>query len=441
MRLFAVGLSHRTAPVDLREAVDFARGGVDTALSALVSRGVGREVVVLSTCNRAEIYAAGDSDATVDGLGRFFSDYHNVAHAHVAEHLYVRRGMEAARHLFRVAAGLDSLVVGEPQILGQVKAAYAVANDGHYTGALTNRLFHSAFATGKRVRAETGVGEGAVSVSYAAIALAKKIFGHLKGRSVLIVGAGDMAKLTGVHLQAQQVQRIAIVSRTLATAQGLARRLGGDAVPWDRLDDALTAADIVITATGAPDPVLGSARVEEAMRPRRNRPLFIIDIAVPRDVEPSVSEIEQVFLYNVDDLQAVVQENLSRRSAEIGRAESIVGEEVERFAAWRRSRGAVPTVVALRQRFEQIRRAELQRLEHKLGGLSPEARASVDEVTRLIVEKLLLTPTAQLKALPDEETQTAYTEAVNRLFELRDESPASTAEDEVDAGQRNRTRS
>ena len=424
MRLFAVGLSHRTAPVELREAVDFARGGVDTALSALVSRGVGREVVVLSTCNRAEIYAAGDSDATVDGLGRFFSDYHNVAHAHVAEHLYVRRGMEAARHLFRVAAGLDSLVVGEPQILGQVKAAYAVANDGHYTGALTNRLFHSAFATGKRVRAETGVGEGAVSVSYAAIALAKKIFGHLKGRSVLIVGAGDMAKLTGVHLQAQQVQRIAIVSRTLATAQGLARRLGGDAIPWDRLDDALTAADIVITATGAPDPVLGSARVEEAMRPRRNRPLFIIDIAVPRDVEANVGNLDQVFLYNIDDLRTIVNENLARRGGELERAEAIVEEEVSRFTAWMQSREIVPTVVALRRRFEAIRQSELSRLEPKLSGLPPEARARVDEITRLIVEKLLLTPTEQLKAVSNEAMVVAYADALNRLFSLAQDQAA-----------------
>ena len=424
MRLFAVGLSHRTAPVELREAVDFARGGVDTALSALVSRGVGREVVVLSTCNRAEIYAAGDSDATADGLGRFFSDYHNVAHAHVAEHLYVRRGMEAARHLFRVAAGLDSLVVGEPQILGQVKAAYAVANDGHYTGALTNRLFHSAFATGKRVRSETGVGEGAVSVSYAAIALAKKIFGHLKGRSVLIVGAGDMAKLTGVHLQAQEVQRIAIVSRTLATAQGLARRLGGDAVPWDGLDDALAAADIVITATGAPDPVLGWARVEEAMRPRRNRPLFIIDIAVPRDVEAAVGNLDQVFLYNIDDLRTIVNENLARRGGELERAEAIVEEEVSRFTAWMQSREIVPTVVALRRRFEAIRQSELSRLEPKLSGLPPEARARVDEITRLIVEKLLLTPTEQLKAVSNEAMVVAYADALNRLFSLAQDQAA-----------------
>ncbi len=418
MRLFAVGLSHRTAPVDLRECVDFARGGLDQALSALASRGVGREVVVLSTCNRAEIYAVGETDATADGVGRFFSEYHNVPHARVAEHLYLRRGPEAARHLFRVAAGLDSLVVGEPQILGQVKAAYSTASDLHYTGTLTNRLFHSAFAAGKRVRAETGLGAGAVSVSYAAISLARKIFGHLKGRGVLIVGAGEMAKLTGVHLQAQEVNEIAIVSRTLAAAEQLARRLGGRAVPWAGLSEALADADIVITATAATEPVLTRSMMEEVMRPRRGRPLFIIDIALPRDVEAEVGSLDQVFLYNIDDLQTIVQENLARRSGELVRAEAIVEEEVLRFTSWMQSRDVVPTVVALRRRFEAIRQGELARLEPKMTGLTPDARARVDEITRLIVEKLLLTPTEQLKALSDEATVVAYADALNKLFSL-----------------------
>jgi glutamyl-tRNA reductase len=433
MRLFAIGLSHRTAPVDLRESVDFARGGLETALAAFAAAGIGREVVVLSTCNRAEIYAVGDSDGTADGVGRFFSEYHNIPHAQMADHLYVRRGSEAVRHLFRVAAGLDSLVVGEPQILGQVKAAYSVASERHFTGTLTNRLFHSAFAAGKRVRTETGLGEGAVSVSYAAIALARKIFGELKGRNVLIVGAGEMAKLTGVHLQEQQVKQITIASRTLATAEGLAGRLGGHAIAWDAMDVALAAADIVITATAASEPVLTRSRVEEVMRPRRNRPLFIIDIAVPRDVEADVGNLDQVFLYNIDDLQMIVRENLARRGAELARAETIVTEEVARFTAWMQSRKIVPTVVALRQRFEAIRQSELARLEPKLAGLPPDARVRVDEITRLIVEKLLLTPTEQLKAVSDE-TMVAYADALNRLFSLaqeQDRLPLPSEETEV----------
>ncbi len=418
MRLYAIGLSHRTAPVELRERVDFARGGVEQALASLAVRGVGREMVVLSTCNRAEIYAVGDNDATADGVSRFFSEYHNIPHEQMSEHLYVRNGADAARHLFRVAAGLDSLVVGEPQILGQVKAAYAAAHEGHFTAALMNRLFHSAFAAGKRVRSETGLGEGAVSVSYAAIALAKKIFGDLKGRNVLILGAGEMAKLTGVHLQAQHVKQITIASRTLLTAENLAAHLGGTAVPWDALDTALHAADIVVTATGASEPVLTRARIEEAMRPRRGRALFIIDIALPRDVEASAGDLGQVFLYNIDDLRTIVQENLARRTAELARGEAIVEEEVAKFAAWMQSREIVPTVVALRQRFESIRQSELARLEPKLTGLPPEARVRLEEVTRLIVEKLLLTPTEQLKSVSDEAMIVAYADALNRLFSL-----------------------
>jgi len=278
-------------------------------------------------------------------------------------------------------------------------------------------------------------------VGFAAVALARKIFGRLDARGVLVVGAGEISSLTAQHLRAQGVGEIAVTSRTAAHAEALAADVSGRAIPWGDLRSALAAADIVITATGSPRPIITRADVEGVSGRRRGDPLFIIDIAVPRDVEAAVGEIEQVFLYNVDDLQAVVQENLSRRSSEIGRAEAIVSQEVERFSAWRRSRGVVPTVVALRQRFEQIRRAELQRLEGKLGALTPELRASVDEVTRLINEKLLLAPTAQLKALPDEQTQMAYTEAVNRLFELRDETPMGPAGDEMDAERRNRPRS
>src|SRR4051812_40236234 len=419
MRLFAVGLSHRSAPVELRETVDFARKGLQHALAELSTRGVGRELVVLSTCNRAEIYAVGDTEGAAEHLGRFFSEYHEIPHEHVREHLYVHRGADAARHLFRVAAGLDSLVVGEPQILGQVKAAYAVASDGQFTAALTNRLFHSAFTVGKRVRSETGLGEGAVSVSYAAIALARKIFARLKGLNVLILGAGEMAALTGTHLRAQDVGQLTIASRTLASAESLARELEGRAVPWTSLPQALSAADIVVTATGSPEPVLTRARVEDAMRPRRGRPLFIIDIAVPRDVDPDAGGLDQVFLYNIDDLQTIVKENLARRTTEVQHAESIVQEEVDRFRAWMQSRDVVPTVVALRQQFEAIRKSELQRLEPKLAALSPEARARVDEITHLLVEKLLLTPTEQLKAADDEATALAYSDALNRLFKLR----------------------
>jgi glutamyl-tRNA reductase len=415
--LFVVGLSHRTAPIELRESVDFSKGGATDALTAIAERGIAREMVILSTCNRAEIYVVAGPEAP-DAVGRFFADYHQLPLARVSDHLYVCRGAEAARHLFRVAAGLDSLVVGEPQILGQVKAAYATASDSGYTAAIINRLFHSAFGVGKRVRTETGVAEGAVSVSYAAISLARKIFGGLTGLNVAILGAGGMAKLTGQHLKSQEVRQITITSRTFSTAQNLARRLGGRAIPWQDLPGALETADIVVSATGAVDPILTRSSMHEAMRHRRQRPLFIIDIAVPRDVEPSVGDLEQVFLYNIDDLQAIVKENLGRRSGELDRAEGIVNEEVGRFTSWLRSRDIIPTVIALRERFEAIRQSELARLEPKLTNLAPEARERLDEVTRLIIEKLLLTPTEQLKSLRDEGIAAAYSDALNRLFRL-----------------------
>ena len=434
MRLLAVGLSHRTAPVELRETVDFSRAGLDAALQALASRAACPETVVLSTCNRAEIYAVAESDAAADTLARFFVDYHGVDSAALDGHLYCHRGVDVARHLFRVAAGLDSLVVGEPQILGQVKTAYTTASDLRFTGTVTHRLFHSAFAVGKRVRSETALGEGAVSVSYAAIELAKKIFGDLSGLSVLILGAGEMAELTGVHLRAQRVKQITIASRTLASAESLARQLEGLAVPWRDLRAALTQADIVVTATGAAEPVLTRAVVEEAMRSRRDRPLFVIDIALPRDVEPAVGDLDQVFLYHMDDLQSIVSENLARRSSELASAEAIVNQEVSRFSSWLQSREVVPTIVALRQRFESIRQSELRRLEPKLSGLPPEARARVDEVTRLLVEKLLLTPTEQLKTVGDETLVVAYADALHRLFALSQSETERTSPDALQDG-------
>jgi glutamyl-tRNA reductase len=282
-----------------------------------------------------------------------------------------------------------------------------------------------------------------VSVSYAAVALAKKIFGDLNGRTVAVIGAGEMGKLTALHMKTQGVHQMTIVSRTMAHAARTAQAIGGaSAAPWAELDTVLGNSDIVISATGAAQPILTKAHLEQIMRPRRNRPLFIIDIALPRDVEAAAGEIEQVFLYNIDDLQATVRENLARRASEVTRAETIVDEEVGKFAAWFRSRGAIPTLVALRQRFESIRRSELDRLDFKLSTLPPEARARVDEITHLIVEKLLLTPTEQLKS-GDAETVGAYAEALTRLFALADD--ASTASgpadhDNVEPFQRERRR-
>ena len=443
MHLFLLGVSHRTAPVDLREKLDFSSRDVGAAVEALAARSSAAESVVLSTCNRSEVYVASSTlDTAREEIVRFLSEYHQLPAETFTPHLFSLSESDVAGHLFRVSAGLDSLVVGEPQVLGQVKDAFQVAAERRCTGPVLRKLFDWSFNVGKRVRSETALGEGAVSISFAAVQLARKIFGRLDGRRVLVVGAGEISTLTAQHLRAHGVAEVVITSRTAAHAQALATEVGGHWVPWDGLAGALTSADIIVTATGSQRPIITRAQVESALGRRRRDPLFIIDVAVPRDVEASVSEIEQVFLYNVDDLQTIVHENLSKRTAEIERAEAIVHEELGRFVAWQKSRGAIQTVVALRERFDAIRRSELQRLDPKLAGLPPETRALFDHLTRLIVEKLLLDPTEQLKALPDEETQAAYTEAVNRLFRLRNESTSTTpegaAEDVTPAHRRSR---
>ncbi len=435
MRLVLIGVSHHTAPIELRERVDFSRIGIASAAAELTARAGVSEAVVLSTCNRTELYAASeDAETGLTALTNFLADVHQISLDDLKPHLYTRIDADTARHLFRVAAGLDSLVVGEPQILGQVKDAYTASAEQQCTSAVLNKLFHWSFTAGKRVRTETGLAEGAVSVSFAALALARKIFGDLANLSVLILGAGEMAELTATHLAAQRVQKILVASRTAPHAEALAERAGGTAVPWAEFPGALASSDIVVTATGSPTPILTADDISAAMKARRSRPLFIIDIAVPRDVDPNAGNIEQVFLYNVDDLQGIVNENLTRRTAEVEQAEGIVGEEVSQFMAWLGSRGAIPTVVALRQRFEAIRQAELRRLEPKLASLPPEARARVDEITHLIVQKLLLAPTEQLKAISDHERVTAYTDALNQLFSLAEEEALAARE----AAKRNR---
>lgn len=419
MHLLLLGASHRTAPVDLRERLDFSSRGLERALAALMSRPAPAEAVVISTCNRAEVYVAcQDPSSAVEDLVAFVCEFQQLAPEAVRPHLYWQVDHDAARHLFRVSSGLDSLVVGEPQILGQIKDAYGVATAARTAGPLLNKLFHWAFGVGKRVRSETALAEGAVSVSFAAVSLARKIFGNLQGRRVLVVGAGEMGKLTALHLKTHGVASVLITSRTLAHAEALAADVGGDVIRWEALHQALLEADIVITATGAPTPILSRAQVAAAVPPSRTRPLFLIDIAVPRDVAPDAGEIEQVFLYNIDDLQTIVRENLEKRGAEVARAEQIVDEEARKFSVWHRAREVVPTIVALRQRFEAIRRAELERMEGKMASLPPEARGRVDEITRLLVEKLLLQPTEQLKNSGDPERAAQYADSLTRLFGL-----------------------
>jgi len=421
MQLLLVAISHRTAPVELRERVDFQARGIADALRALAQRGSAREAVVVSTCNRAELYVACDEAATTrQDLVRFVSDFNGVAAGELAPHVYDVADLEVARHLFRVAAGLDSLVMGEPQILGQVKDAHSMASDAHTSGPVLNRLFHSSFAVGKRVRTETGLGSGAVSVSYAAVALARKIFGDLGGRSVAVIGAGEMGKLTALHMKSQAVKHVTIVSRTMAHAARTAEAIGGaSAAPWEELDSVLAASDIVITATGAAAPILTRARVEAVMRPRRNRPLFIIDIAMPRDVEAAVGLIENVYLYNIDDLQQVVSDTQAQRAGAVEAARKIVDEQLEDFVTWHRTRELGPLIDQLYKRYHQVAQDEVSRTVNKFCQISEQEREHLEELARRIVNKLLHDPIQTLKQSDSLHGQVGqYLHAMERLFKL-----------------------
>jgi len=419
MRIVLIGMSHRTAPVEIRERLQIACGDGGPALAELLGIPEVREALVLSTCNRVEVLArVADGEAAVEQLKGFIYRQGNLAAAELERCLYVHRDREAVRHLFRVAASLDSLVMGEPQILGQVKEAYRRAADQRATGVLLNRLVHYAFRTAKRVRTETGIAGNAVSVGYAAVELAKKIFGGLQGKTILLIGAGEMSELAARHLLRQGVGRILIANRTIARAEAMAAEFQGTPVPFERFPEALPDVDIVIASTGAPGYVVTAEMVAVALRRRRNRLLFLIDIAVPRDIDPAAGEIDNVFLYNIDNLQEVVDANRETRRAEAQKAEAIVAEEVAVFEAWFNSLAVVPTIVALREKIEGIVRGELEKSAHWLAEFPEEERSRIEGVVDAVVNKILHDPITGLKEESREKDELPYVAAVRRLFKL-----------------------
>lgn len=433
MPVAVVGASHRTAPIELRERLAFGRAEVPGALATLAGEA-GGEAVLLSTCNRTEVYlSAGDG---VDAVGRAEAMLAERLGADVGEAgrwLYVRRDREAAQHLFRVAAGLDSMVVGEPQIQGQVREAYAAARDvaagrGPVVGPALNRMFQTALGVGGRVRSETGLGIGAASVPSAAVELAKKIFGSLKGRRALILGAGEMSEVTLECLRGEGVRTAVVANRTWERARELAERWGGTAIRWDEFAEALAHVDIVICSTAAPRPVLTLERFRQALPRGPRRPLCIIDIAIPRDVETAVGDQENVFLYNVDDLQQIVEASLDRRRAELPAAEGIVAQGVEEFWGWYASLAVVPTIRALRDHGERVRRGEVERTLGRLRHLSDGDREAVDALTRALLNKLLHAPTARLREAAGNGRGTGVLDTVRYLFELDHAPPAQDDE-------------
>ena len=419
MRIVLIGMNHKTAPVEIRERLQLSCGDGGPALAELLGIPEVREVLVLSTCNRVEVLArVADGEAAVERLKEFIFRQGNLDAAELERCIYVHRDREAVRHLFRVAASLDSLIMGEPQILGQVKEAYRRAVDHRATGVLLNRLVHHALRAAKRVRTETGIAGNAVSVSYAAVELAKKIFGGLHGKTILLVGAGEMSELAARHLLKQGVERILIANRTYARAEEMAAAFQGAPVAFDHLSEVLTEVDIVIASTGAPGYVVTAEMVAAALRRRRNRLLFLIDIAVPRDIDPAAGEIDNVYLYNIDHLQDVVDANRETRRAEAAKAEGIVAEEVALFEAWFNALAVVPTIVALRGKMEGIVRGELERSAHWLGGLPEEDRLRIEGLAASVVNKILHDPITGLKEESREKDELPYVAAVRRLFKL-----------------------
>lgn len=391
MSIVLVGLNHKTAPVEVRELLAFSDENCTAGLRALVDGEIVREGLIVSTCNRVEVLTAtagGQFQESADRIANFLCQSRSLSREAFSPHLYQHIDDQAVRHLFRVAASLDSMVVGEPQVLGQVRRAYSLALEAGTAGRVLNRLVHHTFRVAKRVRAETGIAASAVSISYMAVELGKKIFNSLKGRSILLIGAGEMAELSARHLVNAGVSRVVVANRTKAAAQRLATEFGGEAVTLDQINERLAEADIVICSTGAVDYVVTAAMARAAAERRRNRPAFFIDISVPRNIDPAIGDLPDLFVFDIDDLESVISSNIREREKEAERAELIVDSEVMQFQQALRALDIGPTLGALRQKLQDIARSELGRQRGRLGQLSPEQENAIEALLLATVNKI-----------------------------------------------------
>ncbi|HEY6374937.1 MAG TPA: glutamyl-tRNA reductase [Edaphobacter sp.] len=389
LNLVLLGVNHNTAPIEVRERLAIPAGRLADATRTLLHQPGIREGLILSTCNRVELVTLQEDGSAGIDLLRFLHEYFSVPAQTIQPHLYEFREREAVRHLFRVASSLDSMVVGEPQILGQVKESYTVAREVGAVSSQLDTLLQRAFTVAKKVRTETQIGSNSVSIASVAVDLARKIFGSLEGKTVLLVGAGKMSELAARHLIQQGAAKILVSNRTQSRAEKIAAEFNGTVIPFDDLYAQADRADIVITSTGAPQKLFERSHGQHFLHRRRNRPMFFIDIAVPRDVDPGMNEVEGCFVYDIDDLQQVAAANLADRSREAIAAETIVSREVDKYHERLQSRDAVPAIVALQQNAEAIREAELARSAKRLTGLTPEQREAVEALTRSLTAKLL----------------------------------------------------
>ncbi len=395
MTLTIIGVNHKTAPIEVRERIAISREDLPETTRALAALPGVAECMIVSTCNRVEILASIESSSTE--LTGFLQRHFGLDEALLAPHLYEHRDQDAVRHLFRVAASLDSMVVGEPQILGQVKEAFAVARASGTVGGQLDHLLQCTFAAAKKVRTETEIGSNSVSIASVAVELAQKIFGSLQGRTVFLVGAGKMSELAARHLVQQGAGAILVTNRTQERARRMAETFQGRVIPFDQLHETASQADIVISSTGAPHPIFRREHGRAFLQQRRNRPMFFIDIAVPRDVDPAMGKLEGIFVYDIDDLQQVAASHMAERSREAMDAEALIESEVERFRQRQRTINVAPAIVALQQQAEEMRQVELKRAQARLGSLTAEQLAAVEALTRGLVNKLLHPPMQALK--------------------------------------------
>ncbi len=404
MSIVLIGVNHKTAPVEVRERLAFDDATCSAGLRTLVDGEIVREGLIVSTCNRVEILSATSSDQLEFGAGRvtqFLDTSGQLPSGFLNDHLYRHTNEEAVRHLFRVASSLDSMVVGEPQVLGQVRHAYSLAVEAGTAGRVINKLVHHTFRVAKRVRTETGIAASAVSISYMAVELGKKIFSSLKGCTVMLIGAGEMAELSAKHLVSAGASRVLIANRTESAARAIADQIGEDAtpVPFDRLQDSLHEADLVICSTGAPAYVLTEEHTRKARERRRNRPTCLIDISVPRNIDPAAGKVPNVFLFDIDDLENVISSNIREREREAERAELIVQSEVMQFQQKLRLMDAGPTIGAMREKMEEIARTELARQRKRLGTLTQEQEAAVESLLMSTVKKISFPVLNQMRRL------------------------------------------
>ncbi len=432
MNFFVIGVNHKTAPVEVRERFAIPEAKLPDALRQLTEMPGVEEGMIVSTCNRVEIIARAKNGNC--NLQDFVRKYYGFEPDQFQKYIFEHREKAAVRHMFRVASSLDSMVVGEPQILGQVKEAYAVARAVGAVQSQLDALLTRAFAVAKKVRSETAVASSSVSVASVAVELAQKIFGELNGKAVYLVGAGKMCELAARHLLAHGAGKIYVANRTFERAVALARKFNGEAVPFEKHYDTVEKADIIISSTGAPHAIFRKEHGERFLKVRKNRPMFFIDIAVPRDIDPKLNDLDGIFVYDIDDLQQVVSSHLGDRKREAERAEELVAEEVERFESRLQTLNVVPTIVSLQEHLETVRQAEIDRLRGRLGELSPEQEMAVEALTKGIINKIMHTPITTLKTAAREPESTTVVELVRRLFNLHAEQKADQKREAVAAG-------